>query len=281
MGSPDNNNDKNNKISKKNLLSMLAADDYHTLSSSSNTVSTSLDHKTKSKMRKARGLHFRVKIGGDTMHHHHHAHNQQNAPNDDVNTNKAQNDHFNEARLSKVAFLSRCGSASRARTVTYVSLIGQAGFFIRRENGKWYVHGDLPTNLQRRLAQQENKGYELRYLSVGPNNSQCYYAEWSSGDCRWVNFDDEFHNIVNEYPVHRVAFGGCNNAATTNNKVNAIANDNKPSWIVISKDGRSAWSGIPSRLANTLKNRDPSLPAPCEVSLGPGGSYFIKFLDGD
>jgi len=115
----------------------------------------------------------------------------------------------------------------------------------------------------------KNVGHELRYLSVGPASSQCYYAEWSSGDCWWVNFDDEFHRIVKEYPVHRIAFGS------------NLHSNNSPSWIVLSKDRRSAWRGIPSRLANTLKNRDKSLPAPCEVSLGPGGSYFIKFLDGD
>merc|ERR1719416_45388 len=73
------------KLSKKNLLNVLAADDYHYCSTKSCTsVTTSLDHKTKSKMRKARGLHFRVKIGGDTL------------------LKQQDKDHFNEARLSKV-----------------------------------------------------------------------------------------------------------------------------------------------------------------------------------
>jgi hypothetical protein len=58
----------------------------------------------------------------------------------------------------------------------------------------------------------------------------------------------------------------------------AFASD---SWIVIGKDGDVFWKNIPQGLHEIMVSLGSiSAAAPCEVSLGTKGSYFIRFLDG-
>ena len=80
--------------------------------------------------------------------------------------------------------------------------------------------------------------------------------------------------------MHRVAFGA------------------KSSWVVIGKDGSVKWKNVPQGLHDVLIAHELGLPgtltpitksdstspaeysSPCEVSLGIGGTYFLRFLDG-
>jgi hypothetical protein len=79
--------------------------------------------------------------------------------------------------------------------------------------------------------------------------------------------DNSLHKIYLEMDVHRVAFGA------------------DSTWIVISKDGDVIWKNIPQGLHDVLISRDAEngngrqVAAPCEVSLGMGGSWFIRFMD--
>jgi hypothetical protein len=74
--------------------------------------------------------------------------------------------------------------------------------------------------------------------------------------------DDALHQTLANMDVHRVAFGG------------------DSSWIVIGKNGDVVWKNIPQGLHDVMISRESSAAAPCELSLGMEGSYFIRFLDG-
>jgi hypothetical protein len=123
-----------------------------------------------------------------------------------------------------------------------------------------------------------NSGHEigdLIYLSTGPHG--CYYAEFRSGECWWGSAveDHDFHSIIQAWDVYRVVFGPIEtfedergNSRVTN------------SWIILGRDGRAAWKNLPSRLHHRLESRLANWAAPAEVALGPGDSYFIRFLDG-
>ncbi|KAL7509108.1 hypothetical protein ACHAXN_006143 [Cyclotella atomus] len=143
-------------------------------------------------------------------------------------------------------------------------------YFIKFDTGKSYHRRMLPANLLDRLEREDRDSRSLRYLSTGPPsvNANPYYAEFDDGECWWGTSssqsqeDDELHQIFMTTDVHRVAFG-------------------IDSWIVISKDGGVVWKNIPQDLHDVMSSRDStSMAAPCDVSLGIGGSYFIRFLDG-
>ncbi|KAL7516782.1 hypothetical protein ACHAWX_001764 [Stephanocyclus meneghinianus] len=163
-------------------------------------------------------------------------------------------------------------------------------YFIKFDAGKSYHRGMLPVNLADRLQREGRDSRSFRYLSIGSLSPSFdgkegsiapYYAEFDGGECWWgiangeTHEDDEtLHQIFFEMDVHKVAFG------------------TDSSWIVISKDGDLIWKNIPQGLHDVLMSREAisthgtgnaaeSTPAaPCEVSLGMGGSYFIRFLDG-
>ena len=52
------------------------------------------------------------------------------------------------------------------------------------------------------------------------------------------------------------------------------------SWLIVCRDGRAAWKNLPARLHGQLSRRLASESAPVEFSLGPGDSYFVRWLDG-
>ena len=52
------------------------------------------------------------------------------------------------------------------------------------------------------------------------------------------------------------------------------------SWIVLYSDGSSAWEGLPTKLHNKLRSRNPRLSKPVEVALGQDETWYVKFSDG-
>lgn len=153
----------------------------------------------------------------------------------------------------------------------------KTGFFFSFDSKKSQNWGMLPNKLFRRIKDGTGGHHisDLVYLSTGPQGS--YYAEFRSGDCWWGSpvEDDDFHFILQDWDVHRVVFGPIDAFEDQQGDIK-ITN----SWIIIGKNGRVAWKNIPTRLHNRLENRLSKMAAPSEVSLGPGGSFFIRFLDG-
>jgi hypothetical protein len=125
---------------------------------------------------------------------------------------------------------------------------------------------------------------DLVYLSTGPMGA--YYAEFRSGERWWGTAaeDTEFDAICSEWDVCRVAFGPCSAIVASedgrDHDHHQHGHRHATSWIVLAQDGRVAWKNVPSRLHGKLERRLASEVAPGEVSLGPGGSYFVRFLDG-
>ena len=146
-------------------------------------------------------------------------------------------------------------------------------YFIKFDAGKSYNRGNLPANLKDRLMREDRDSRSLRYLSTGsPSNvgdgATSYYAEFDDGECWWgtasslSHEDNALHQLLLEMDVHRIAFG-------------------IDSWIIIGKDGEVVWKNIPQGLHDILTLRESnSAAAPCEVSLGMDGSYFVRFVDG-
>jgi len=170
------------------------------------------------------------------------------------------------------------GAATNMRHVHFMSNNNGAhfGFFFSRDTGKSQAWGRLPPKLFRRSQEGGNHDiHDISYLSTGPFG--CYFAEFRSGECWWGSAvdDREFHKILQNWDVHRVVFGPIN-AVEDERGNKRLVN----SWIIIGRDGRAAWKNLPSRLHHKLESRLASWAAPAEVSLGPGDSYFVRFLDG-
>ena len=162
--------------------------------------------------------------------------------------------------------------AASAATITHVALTrGSVGtsFFVSKDDGRNYYDDGLPRRLIDRLKRERIKSSgkgAIKYLVCGPKES--YYVQLVSGQTLWsISIEDEeFRNVMDTFDVQRVAFGSFNNGS---------------SWIVVGQDGKVAWRNLPCRLNALLSKRTSAMAAPCEISLGEYGSYFIKFLDGD
>jgi len=173
-----------------------------------------------------------------------------------------------------------------ATTLQHVSLISptnkaasNGGLYFSQDAGKSQSVGQLPNKLVQRLEKNE-KGVEyLSYLSTGSRG--CYFAKFQSGECWWGSAveDSDFQKIMNAWDVYRVAFGPIRTIFAQQQALS-----NKPmlanSWIILSHDGKAVWKNLPSRLSDKLETRKANSAAPVEVSLGPGDSYFVRFLDG-
>src|SRR6056300_1150966 len=152
----------------------------------------------------------------------------------------------------------------------------------------------LQSNLMQRLSREKRELKSIRYLSTGPllfhsssstssdktgdgREARCYYLEFDNGECWWAvpTPNDELESLLREVDVHRIAFGS---------SFDSIGDYTSSSWIVIAKDGSVYYKNIPQGLHDALTSRvsniDPHVMAPCEVSLGQSGSYFVRFLDG-
>ena len=205
-------------------------------------------------------------------------------------------------------------SSSNGDTTTTMSP-ASASFLLSRDNGPTYHYGSLPSQLHRRIEQEQMKIAKtahqksptyymdnIIYLSTGPYGT--YYVEFRNSEKWWgiitndnsnnnntdsrIEKDDEeeFNTICYDWDVHRIAFGPCVIRSRTTNRNDDAAKSSRIlptvslSWIIISKDGKVAWKNLPLRLHNCLSNRIASDSTPCEVSLGANGSYFIRFMDG-
>ena len=146
--------------------------------------------------------------------------------------------------------------------------------FLAFDSGKCW-RGKLPSNLLARLYRERRDSKHLSYLSTGPSylvgngeKSRCYYAEFNDGEAWWgANDDGELDGILREVDVHRVAFG------------RSSSTGEKPSWVVIAKDGTCKWRNVPDGLHDALTRANESAGAlcPCECSFGMGGSWFLRF----
>lgn len=193
-------------------------------------------------------------------------------------------------------------------------------YFLKFDSGKTHHRGDLPSNLVARLYREEKEPGSIKYLSTGcsysaTNSNQaavgiptgggqyrCYYAEFDNGECWWgTNKDDVLDGIFMEMDVHRVAFGTSSSSNSNNGGSNGGGTPtssvvDKSSWVVIGKDGSVKWKNVPQGLHDVLTatqqdntastttqenvTSTSAAVAPCEISLGIGGTYFIRFLDG-
>lgn len=147
----------------------------------------------------------------------------------------------------------------------------QGTYFISKDDGRSNYGGTLPARLIERIDNEDGLSFDsamrkIKYISTGPNDS--YFVELFTGHSFWSigKYDEAFQTVMDTVHVHRIAFG-------------SFQMDS--SWIIISREGQLAWRNIPPRLHNLLKSRKPEQAAPCEVSLGHEGTYFIKFLDGE
>ena len=161
-------------------------------------------------------------------------------------------------------------------------------YFSKFDSGKTHHRGDLPANLVARLVREKKDATSIKYLSTGCSyaaggGQRCYYAEFDNGECWWgTNKDGQLDQIFMEMDVHRVAFGSSSGSSP-----------DKACWVVIGKDGSVKWRNVPQGLhdalifhdagmsaTTTIVGGDNGIAAPCEVSLGIAGTYFIRFLDG-
>jgi hypothetical protein len=195
-----------------------------------------------------------------------------------------------------------CRDGGGAATLQHVALLAGStspteagGFFVSRDgihgggagasathhkSNRAYYWGHLPDRLFRRMKNagmdpKHHHACDILYLSTGPMGA--YYAEFRSGECWWGSAaeDTEFDALCAEWEVGRVAFGPCSSA------VDGRCHEHRAtSWIVLGRDGRVAWKNLPSRLHGKLERRLASEVAPAEVSLGAGGTYFVRFADG-
>ena len=195
---------------------------------------------------------------------------------------------FNE-KSHRNAFVKHCGGtrsdktvhpslndyvdvAASAASIRHVAITksdnGGTSFFLSKDDGGLYWDECLPKRLATKIRNEINQSEDgsLRYLACGPNES--HYAKFTSGKSLWSvsAIDEELRNVMNTFDVQRVAFGSFGTS---------------PSWIVIGENGKVAWRNLPSRLHAQLSKRTEDMAAPCEVSLGEHGSYFIRYLDGE
>ena len=143
-------------------------------------------------------------------------------------------------------------------------------FFLSQTTGG--VSGEVPPPLWQRMRRQNLQLDSILYLAVGPNDT--YYCTLTSGHIWWGCADADFGKLVQDWDVHRVAFGSTSVYQHSSSKTTVY------SWIVVGRDGRVAFKNLPTRLQHKLESRLASWAAPAEVSLGSDESYFVRFLDG-
>lgn len=156
-----------------------------------------------------------------------------------------------------------------------------SGFFVSRDAGRAQAWGRIPAKLYRRIKEEGGDRQcelgDLVRLSTGPFG--CYFAEFGSGETWWgsaVADDTDFHTILKSWDVFKVVFGPFTTLEDDDTQSKRLVT----SWIILGRDGRAAWKNIPQRLQQRLERRLANWAAVAEVSLGPGGSYFCRFLDG-
>jgi len=150
-----------------------------------------------------------------------------------------------------------------------------SGFVMSNDTGRTQTWGRLPTQLFDRLQQQQDRGSanpctsgDIQWLATGPLGS--YVCKFSSGELWWRLSQDEALTLrLQSWDIDRVVFG----------PLTQTENGFYPSWLVIGHDGKVAWKNIPSSLQTSLLSRPSDSPAVESVSLGAGGSYFVRYRD--
>lgn len=197
------------------------------------------------------------------------------------------NDYTADDRPHKVLHLStqNCRDGGAGTTVQNVCLSREdneePSFFVSHDHGKGSCVGRLPARLFRRMKDNgmdpNDAASNLVFLASGPMDY--YFAEFRSGEVWWGSppSDESYQTLCNEWDVYRVAFGPVSHLfnGTSDSKEHVST-----SWIILSRDGRVAWKNIPTSLHYLLASRLADEAAVEEVSLGSGGSYFVRFLDG-
>ncbi|KAG7360207.1 hypothetical protein IV203_035306 [Nitzschia inconspicua] len=188
-----------------------------------------------------------------------------------------------------------CHPQGAATTLQQVAMVSSSvdrstGFFLSKDSGPSLSGGYLPNRLFRRMKRcsaeekQPPKIGDIKYLSTGPGDS--YYAEFHSGECLWglPVEDPELQYVFQTWDVYRVALGPLE--FVEEEEGSQVDRDTKKtvvgicSWIVLGQDGRAVWKNLPTSLNQKLECRLGTRCAPVEVSLGSGGSYFVRFVDG-
>ena len=151
-------------------------------------------------------------------------------------------------------------------------------------------HGLWPDKLLTRIKQEKfefSKERDFWYLSLGDWDQ--YFGILRSGETWWGTVDADLNDILEDWDVHRVAFGPSqatvdirmtSNTTTSNSSSTSTGMVYHTSWIVVARDGRVAWKNIPADLADLLLRRLATNAGIAEVSLGAESAYFVRFLDG-
>jgi hypothetical protein len=177
-------------------------------------------------------------------------------------------DLFPSKHTNKYKFRATVTAITQVSHMCLLPLHGNtSAFFVHTDTSESFGH--VPAAILSRMKKSALQIDMLTYMAMGPNES--YYVAFSSGHVFWASSDSDFHAIVRDWPVYRVAFG--ESKKLPNQKMSS-------SWIVVARDGRVAFKNLPQRLTNILNSRLVDMPMPSEVALGSDGSYFIRFLDG-
>ena len=164
-----------------------------------------------------------------------------------------------------------------------------------RNVGFWYIFDDNmascagtpPAKFAERLSRERNMLSDgsfpvsnIEYMADGPLGS--YFVRFASGEVWWglggkcASHREDFARVMKIIDVRRITFGPpCAKHIEGGAPLTVVP------WIVVGSDGTAAWSSsLPPSLTRLLSDRPSDSAALVEVSLGAGGSYFVKFADG-
>ena len=162
------------------------------------------------------------------------------------------------------AFFKKAGTRDTFKTIETLALTPR-GFFFCRESGDSYWSGLCEGLADRLVKERKNVCGMITYLACSPDG-QNYYCKLKDGQFWWSGgLPDGFSAAVRcrRRSVAKVALGCDEN-----------------SWLVMYSDGSVASGSLPYKLGNILRSRDPRLPGPTDISLGPEETWFVRFKDG-
>lgn len=138
------------------------------------------------------------------------------------------------------------------------------GYIYTRHDGFSCWNGvgplDIPEDVDNLL--RTRSGHHCRAESLALSQDGRYFLKFANGNMQWVS-ESNFTKAINCGNVKMVAFGQADH-----------------SFVVLYKDGKSAYCCIPSVLAKYLSGNSPYHSSPDFVSLGPKGEFFLRFKDG-
>ena len=176
-----------------------------------------------------------------------------------------------------------------ASTSRYDTDHGNLGFWYVSDDNSASCVGMPPPKFAERLSRERNLpsggAYpvsNVRYMASGPLGS--YFVRFASGETWWGLGGDcptqheQFAQIINKLDVRRIAFGPPRSEFIKEGSTTVTVIP----WVILGSDGTVAWSSsLPPSLERLLSDRPRDCASPVEISLGAGGSYFVKFADGD